>query len=95
MAELVRSLLNYSRLAKDKGNGAVDEVDLDTVIAEVKEDFELLIEERRAVINCAGLPVVSGNRMQLGQLFSNLISNSLKFSKADPVIEINCTQNPC
>ena len=91
MAELVRSLLNYSRLAKDKGNGAVDEVDLDTVIAEVKEDFELLIEERRAVINCAGLPVVSGNRMQLGQLFSNLISNSLKFSKADPVIEINCT----
>jgi signal transduction histidine kinase len=29
-----------------------------------------------------------GNHTQLGQLFSNLISNSLKFSQSNPLIEI-------
>ncbi|MCW3123491.1 MAG: sensor histidine kinase [Flavipsychrobacter sp.] len=92
MAELVRSLLNYSRLAKDKDDSsALGEVNLDALVTETKEDFELLIEEKKAVIRSGALPVITGNRIQLGQLFSNLISNALKFSKTTPVIEINCT----
>ncbi|GEO08253.1 sensor histidine kinase [Segetibacter aerophilus] len=87
MSELVRSLLNYSRLSKDKPD--VTEVDLNAVLREVKLDFELLIEEKRATIANEPLPKVQGNHMQLGQLFSNLISNSLKFSKEAPCITID------
>ncbi|MBA3830015.1 MAG: PAS domain S-box protein [Taibaiella sp.] len=91
MAELIKSLLNYSRLAKDKDNAGITEVDLNTVVNEVKVDFELLIEEKKATINTGPLPVIPGNHMQLGQLFSNLISNSLKFSAEDPLIQIYST----
>ncbi len=87
MSELVRSLLNYSRLAQDKSE--VVEVDLNTILAEVKQDFELLLEEKNAAITSGTLPAIRGNRVQLGQLFSNLISNSLKFSKGSPLIRIN------
>lgn len=86
MASLVKSLLNYSRLSKDKTERT--KVDLNVILAETKQDFELLIEEKKATITSAHLPIVSGNYMQLGQLFSNLISNSLKFSKHNPLIEI-------
>jgi signal transduction histidine kinase len=35
------------------------------------------------------LPVIKANPLQMQQLFSNLISNSLKFSGDDPSIEIS------
>src|SRR6185312_2473777 len=74
MAELIKSLLNYSRLSKssDKPEDSIL-IDLKEVIADVKQDFELLIEEKKASIICGTLPSVRGNHIQLGQLFSNLV----------------------
>ncbi len=91
MSALIKSLLNYSRLAKDKdqNDNANKEVDLNTILNEIKEDFELLIEEKNAVITSDILPHITGNPNQLGQLFSNLISNSLKFSATNPLIKIS------
>jgi signal transduction histidine kinase len=63
-------------------------VDLNAILAETKQDLELLIQEKNAIIKSEMLPVVMGNYTQLGQLFSNLISNSLKFSQSNPLIEI-------
>lgn len=89
MADLVRALLNYSRASKD--NPATTEVDLNTIRSEVEQDFELLIEEKKATITGNTLPKVYGSHLQLGQLFCNLISNSLKFSTASPHIHIQAS----
>jgi light-regulated signal transduction histidine kinase (bacteriophytochrome) len=89
MSELIKSLLNYSRLSKDKENSVMTAVDLNAVINEVKQDLELLIEDKKAVIIVEQLPEIAGNHIQLGQLFSNLLSNALKFSRVDPVIKIS------
>lgn len=89
MSELIRSLLNFSRLTKETTH--FEEVDLNGILQEAKQDFELLIEERHAQIISDPLPTVSGNRLQLGQLFSNLMSNSIKFCQTDPVIRITST----
>ena len=51
-------------------------------------DFELLIEQKQAAINYSDLPTIQGIPLQLHQLFSNLISNSLKFSEVNPQITI-------
>lgn len=87
MGELVLSLLDYSRLSKDIPH--ITEVDLNTILTEVEQDFELLIEEKEAIITCEMLPTITGHHIQLRQLFSNLISNALKFSTTKPVIKIN------
>ena len=91
MSHLVKSLLDYSRISKDKSDLTTTHefVDLNQIVKEVTEDFELLITEKKATVNAGALPVIVGNRMQLGQLFSNLISNSLKFCDIQPVIKIN------
>jgi len=94
MSELVKSLLEYSRIAKEKEASLTVEVDLNSIVNGVRQDFELLIHEKNAVIESDALPLVKGNHMQLGQLFANLISNSLKFSKLNPVIKIRSSIVP-
>ncbi|MFD1140243.1 PAS domain-containing protein [Larkinella insperata] len=86
MGELIKSVLNYSRLSNTAERFV--ETDLNQILAGVESDFELMIEQKGAVIRRSNLPVVEGIPMHLSQLFSNLIGNSLKFSATEPVIEI-------
>lgn len=86
MSELIRSVLAYSKISRD--NSMIEPVNLNDVLRNVLSDFELLIEEKEAKVTYENLPTVMGITVQLGQLFSNLVSNSLKFSKKHPVIRI-------
>jgi signal transduction histidine kinase len=66
-------------------------IDLNTVISEIESDFELLIQQKKAVIETNHLPAISGSSILIYQLFYNLIGNSLKFTRAnvDPVIKVS------
>ncbi|MBA4853821.1 ATP-binding protein [Emticicia sp. BO119] len=88
MSNLIKDVLDYSRLSRTDEQFVA--VDLNEVLNIVKIDFELLIEEKGAVINSDILPVVPGIQLQLTQLFFNLLSNALKFSIQQPVIDITC-----
>jgi PAS domain S-box-containing protein len=86
MADLIKSVLNYSRLSN-----VVDrfvETDLNQILENVESDFELLIEQKKAIVRRENLPVIEGIAMHLSQLFSNLLGNSLKFSVKPPQIDI-------
>ncbi len=87
MTDLIKAVLNYSRLSNEKGD--YEEVDLKQVLDSVTSDLELKIIEKEAVINARDLPVIYGNPLQLTQLFLNLISNSIKFSEKKPEISIS------
>jgi signal transduction histidine kinase len=86
MSTLINDVLNYSRLTKT-GEEFVF-TNLNKVLKDVLSDFELLIEQKQAVITYTDLPEIKGIPLQLHQLFSNLISNSLKFSEIKPQITI-------
>jgi light-regulated signal transduction histidine kinase (bacteriophytochrome) len=86
MAQLIKDVLNYSRLSN--GKPSFKSVDLNEVLSEVLQDFELLIDETEAEVVSGTLPVVPGHQLQLHQLFANLIGNALKFSGNKPVIEV-------
>ncbi len=87
MSELIQSILNYSRISQT----GVDykPTDLNKILDDVRTDFELLIQEKNAIVESCELPVIEANALQMHQLFSNLISNSLKFSTEPPRININ------
>jgi light-regulated signal transduction histidine kinase (bacteriophytochrome) len=86
MLALIQGVLNFSQLSN--GEEFFTMVDLNEVIAEVKSDFELTIAEKGARIHTDHLPVIPGIRLQLLQLFSNLLSNALKFSVPEKHPEI-------
>jgi len=91
MLVLIRDVLAYSQLTRDATT--VTDVSLSKLMEEVVGDFELLIEQKQAVVNCSPLPVIRAIPLQMSQLFGNLVSNSLKFSdgRRTPVITIKAT----
>jgi PAS domain S-box-containing protein len=86
MSALIKDVLNYSRLSITEQ--VFQKVDLNETLEEIKNDFELLIEEKKATIEVFSLPEISGIPLQLNQLFSNLIGNALKFCDQSPIIRI-------
>ena len=86
MGDLIQSVLNYSRLSKTEEYRSA--TDLSAILENVKVDYELLITEKHAVIENEPLPTIHAIPHQMSQLFSNLIGNSLKFSRGNPVISI-------
>jgi two-component system, chemotaxis family, CheB/CheR fusion protein len=94
MMTLISDLLNFSRLSKD-GNPCSD-VDLEAVVENVRTDFELVVQQKKATISSGKLPVIEGIPLQINQLFYNLVGNSLKFSRPGqaPVIRITARALP-
>jgi signal transduction histidine kinase len=66
-------------------------VDLNNTIKSLETDFELLIEQTGAAVSFDKLPVIDAIPSQMTQLFGNLLSNSLKYTRPDipPVITIS------
>ncbi|MDY0989658.1 ATP-binding protein [Flavobacterium sp. CFBP9031] len=89
---LVDDLVQYSSHTAQEER---TEIDLRTIISEVIEDFEIIIADKKAVIKTGKLPIIKASRVQMRQLFSNLISNAIKYSKTDiaPIIEISQEEN--
>lgn len=92
MSDLIKAVLNYSRLSKT-GDEFVA-VDLNAIVTNIKTDLELVIQEKKAILTTNDLPVIWAVPLQVHQLFLNLISNSLKFSKEVPDICISGTIVP-
>lgn len=78
MQTLVRDLLAYSRTLEEspRVSGPVSTRD---VVGEVLKDLAAAAKEADAVIECGELPDVCVDRTHLKQIFSNLISNALKY----------------
>ncbi len=90
MGELISALLKYA----EAGQGRVNLQDISTeeILGAAMLNLESAINENGAEIVYTSLPVVNGDRIQIGQLFQNLIANALKYRSPDrtPRIEIDC-----
>ena len=91
MTTLVNDLLSFSRLSV---NHLFRPTDLNQLLKEILSDFELLIQEKDATIEVCKLPEIDAVPGQMRQVFQNLLSNALKFSKKTdpPLIKIECEQ---
>lgn len=88
MKMLIKNLLDFST-ATNNTEHYVD-TDINEVVAAVVSDLELLIQQKNATIAYTALPVLKGLPEQFRQLFQNLISNALKFTRPgiDPLVTI-------
>ena len=92
MQELLNDLINYTYITKN--DEKLQQVDLKQCIEKVCKELYKIIEAKGAVIQIEELPAISAYPKQLSLLFSNLIDNSLKFTKPNnfPVINITCAE---
>ena len=92
MQTLLIDLVNYSRTIK--GDKVFEQTDLNDLVLEVIDDLSSDIEEKKAKIRVENLPSLKVISFQMEQLFINLISNSLKYSKDDQIPEISIFSEP-
>jgi PAS domain S-box-containing protein len=88
MTTLINDLLNYSTLSDT--SHAFEDIDLSSMINNILEDMEVVVQEKSAVIKTDPLPQIKGIPFQVNQLFYNLLNNALKFARKDvqPLIHI-------
>ncbi|GII20986.1 sensor histidine kinase [Planosporangium mesophilum] len=81
MQRLINDLLAFSRIGRI--TSGFTEVDLDRVVSEAAAQLNWRSEQVDASVTWSGLPTVRGEEPLLSALFTNLISNSLKFRHPD------------
>ena len=92
MRLLIDDLIRFSKA--NKPHEAFVHKDLNELFENAKNDLAEIIKEKEAQIIRDTLPDAIVIPFQIQQLFSNLLSNSLKYSKKDipPIININYTK---
>lgn len=90
MQSLLDDLLRFSTLAASEIE--FKKVSVNEIIKSVLSDLELKIEKSNCSLDCSDIPLIDGYPSQIKQLFSNLVSNSIKFRKEGtaPLIKIQC-----
>jgi PAS domain S-box-containing protein len=88
MQNLIEALLSYSRT--NTLETQFERVDLNKLVEDVKNDLYETIREKNAVIESCNLPSLKVIPLQFHQLFLNIISNAIKYSKENvsPCIKI-------
>ena len=90
MSNLVRDILDYSRIGRTK----LDNEDVD-IVALVKEIMAGIDPEMKVSVEFSGeFPVISAPRLFLFQTLQNLLSNAIKYNdKNKPEIKISGHEN--
>lgn len=86
MQTLINDVLKFSQLSKEREK--FENVNLNEILSSVLNDYELLIEQKGAKITADSLPAIEAIPLQMNQLFTNLISNALKFYSKERQLEM-------
>ncbi|EKQ66918.1 bacteriophytochrome (light-regulated signal transduction histidine kinase) [Leptolyngbyaceae cyanobacterium JSC-12] len=81
MQRLIQDLLTYAQVGKQ--GDSFELVDCNQILAQVLENLQVALTEKKVVLFHDSLPTLIGNEIKLIQLFQNLISNAIKFTHPD------------
>ncbi|VXD21789.1 response regulator [Planktothrix paucivesiculata] len=94
MQELIQNLLEYSRVGTKKRHFEI--TNCQEILRKSLGHLHSAIEESCAIITHETLPTLRADRIQLGQLFQNLIGNGIKYQRPNiqPKIVISVQEKP-
>jgi signal transduction histidine kinase len=92
MHDLLHDLLLYSKISRQKSN--IENIDTNIFLKEILDHFATEIANNQATIITENLPSINFDKAQLKNIFTQLLSNALKFRSENPLkIEIKQVEN--
>ena len=92
MQVLIHDLLKYSRAGTRQA--PLEPTRAADVVSDVLRSFELTISESGSSVTVGDLPEVLADRVQLTQVFQNLIGNALKFRREGIIHSVTISAEP-
>lgn len=89
MRQIILELLEFSRIGRI--DNTPEDVDLNLLVEDIQILSRKQMEEKNAFIEVHDLPVIHSFRSPLRQVFQNLISNALKYTRNDKPVKIHIT----
>ena len=89
MQSLIEDILSYSKLGNMQS--AFVRVDVSAMLHEIKDELYEELSEKNVTLSIDNLCEANGIPFQLHQLFTNLVSNAIKFSKPGNAATISVT----
>lgn len=98
LERLVNDMLSVSEMEAGSMNLQVNDVDLDSLFKQLKDDYEAQAKEKniKLTFNIAPkLPKIQGDREKLAMSMHNLISNALKYTseQGSVIVSLNTNEN--
>ena len=93
MDTLISDLLAYSRLGRT--NISTHPINITQVIEQICDELSPLVQASQAqIIITDDLPIVLGSRFIVSQIFTNLLTNAIKFvaPNTPPVVTVSCEE---
>ncbi|OJW17698.1 MAG: histidine kinase [Mucilaginibacter sp. 44-25] len=93
MNSMIGEVLDYSRIGR--AELVYTEVETRTMIEELAREIALIYEVDPAVVTIGNTPPIQGDRVMISQVFANIISNAIKYSRSSPDqrVTIDATDN--
>lgn len=93
MQNFIHDLLQYSRVAQSSVPNK--SIDLNEIISEVASDLQTQFDRTQGQLKIEPLPAIEGDEFLMAQLFQNLVSNALRYSRegVPPRIKISSRSN--
>lgn len=88
MQEMIQEVLNYSKVGQAKIESRP--IEMSKMLIDLKHDLLIASENENLTINIGETPPIQGDEIMVFQVFSNLMSNAVKYSKKsdNPVVNI-------
>jgi two-component system phosphate regulon sensor histidine kinase PhoR len=96
LLDLVGDLLDVARMEAGTVRREIDVRDLSEVIAEVVDLMQPMARENKITLRSAvasGLAGIEADREELVRLFSNLVSNAIKYNRPDGTVTVTAVQD--
>lgn len=89
MQQMIEEVLHYSRVTQEKLNTRI--INMDRMLNDLRQDLLITANNPELEIEIAQTPVIIGDETMILQVFSNLITNAVKYSSktSNPVVRIN------
>jgi len=92
MQRLIDLLLDLSRLESGRLQLAIDQVNLSDLVARAAEMVQMTTDEHRIALELPDRPVwIEGDEQRLDQVFTNLLTNAVRFSPQGGTITMTLT----
>ncbi len=93
MNSMIGEVLDYSRIGR--AELVFTEVETRTMIEEHAREIALIYEVDPEVVTIGNTPSIQGDQVMISQVFANIISNAIKYSRSSPDqrVTIDATEN--